>query len=403
LPWLLIGIAVLLIFRTRVASSRAMIALAMGPVLIALVFACGQLRWCNQLDAGLIALLVAITSAINATVIARRWWWSFVATVLLLPGLLQLAPPVRTAARHELSEVDVESLVERDLAHWLAQRTNGTALVLASPDLTASLCYHGGLRGLGTLDRENKDGLMATVMITRATSPDEALALIQKRGITHIVIPSWANMLNKYATGLSQSTGSFIDVLNRWESLVWLRPVPYHLPRIGGFEGQFVAVFEVVDEQDKADALSGLAEYFVEMGQIEQAAGMLGELNQFPRNLSAMVALAQIESARGDATALAGVYNLVVGELSRGADHALPWDRRVSLAGVLAQGNRLDLAREQTRRCFAEIDEVKLRSLSAGALFRLEAVGRKLGMEIADNRLRALGRSLLPPGARSRF
>ena len=403
LPWLLIGVALwLLVRRPTTAGQRTLIAVALGPVLVALVLASLQLRWCNQLDAALLALLVAATSGSAGP--AVRWGWSVLVGALLLPGILQLLPPMRAEARTALTETDVTGIIERDLAHWLARRTRGEAVVLASPDLTTSLYYHGGLRGLGTLDWENEMGLKAAVRITSATSPDEALALIQQRGVTHIVIPSWDVTLDAYAKiGSSMSGNSFIAALNRWVPLVWLRPLPYHLPKISGFEDQAVTVLEVVEEQDKSTALSRQAEYFVEMGRLDLAGGLRKELQRFPSDLGAMVALAQVESAQGNAAGFAQVFNPLISYLAGGADRALAWDRRVSLLGVLAQGNRLDLAREQVRRCLAEATEARVRTLTTGALFRLLALGRKFNLEIADQRVRELARGLLPPSSRSRL
>ena len=405
---LLIGTAaVLLLRRQTIMTRRVLIAVALGPVLVSLGFACFQLRWFNLLDAGLLVLLVAATAGVGGMVITglRRWLWAGLTAVLLAISAMQLLPPIGAGAQHALNEVDVEGIIERDLAHWLAHRVGPPgAIVLASPNLTTALNFHGGLRGLGTLDWENKGGLAAAVRIASATSQEEARALISQRGVTHIVIPSWDNFLDEYARlGSNLPERTFIAGLNRWTTFGWLRPVPYHLPKIGGFEGQSVVVFEVIEEQAEASALSLQTEYFVEMGQTEMAENMRPKLRRFPTNLPAMVALAQLEVARGDATALAAVFGPLLSSLSAGADRGLAWDRRVSLAYVLAQGNRPELAREQVRRCLGELNEMRLRSLSTGSLFRLQVLGKKFGLEISNPQLRTLALDLLPPASRSRL
>ena len=81
----------------------------------------------------------------------------------------------------------------------------------------------------------------------------------------------------------------------------------------------------------------------------------------------------------------------------------MPWDRRVSLAIMLARGKQMDLAREQVRRCLKEVDEAKLRWLSTGSLYRLQVLCKAYGLPIADQRLRELARDLLPPELRSRL
>jgi hypothetical protein len=75
----------------------------------------------------------------------------------------------------------------------------------------------------------------------------------------------------------------------------------------------------------------------------------------------------------------------------------------VSLAAVLAQGKRPDLAREQVRRCLAEANDARLRALSGGSLFRLLVLAGKLGVEFPDRRLHDVAQSLLPPASRSRL
>jgi hypothetical protein len=88
--------------------------------------------------------------------------------------------------------------------------------------------------------------------------------------------------------------------------------------------------------------------------------------------------------------------------LSGGYDRTLPWDRRVSLAVVLAEGEHPDLAREQVRRCLDGIDEPRIRSLTTAALFRLQVLAKAFQLEISDPKLRNLARQLLPAELRDR-
>ena len=86
----------------------------------------------------------------------------------------------------------------------------------------------------------------------------------------------------------------------------------------------------------------------------------------------------------------------VVKRLSAGGDRNLPWDRRVSLAVVLARAQRMDLSRAQVQRCLAQIDEVRIRSLTTYSLFHLDYLRGKFGFEIKDLRMRQLVTELLP-------
>jgi len=188
-----------------------------------------------------------------------------------------------------------------------------------------------------------------------------------------------------------------------WRLPPWLKPVPYQLPTIAGFEGQSVTILEVVDDQDGAAALSRIAEYFLEMGQPDRAAAVGLALRRFPADLGALTARAQVEIARGDTAGSDRTVESLLRRLSSGADRALPWDRRVSLAIVLARSRHADLAREQVRRCMAEIDEAGLRSLTTGSLYRLQVLGKAYGLGITDQRLRQIALYLLPSDLRSRL
>lgn len=388
-------------------ASRAALAIALGPVLVGSGFACWQLgRW-NGVDAVLLALLIAITVTLRDGLrqsFALKLWTAGLA-LLLMPGLFQLWPSTKSPKDVPLDEVELSGLIARDLAHWLTKHAEpGKAVVLAPPNETAALYYYGGLRGVGTLSWENQAGIGAAVRIFSATSPTEALALIERRGITHIVIPSWDRYLNEYVRlGVGQMDLSFLGGLRNWALPPWLRPVAYELPAVPGYEGQSVAVFAVVEEQDEATSLSRLAEYFVEMGQMDFAAQVSQSLQRFPVDVGAVIARAQVAMARREGAGLAEALNALTPRLAAGADRNLPWDRRVGLTVVLAQGGKMDLAREQVRKCLAETTETKLRSLSTSSLYRLLVLAKRFELDLPDARLRELARDLLPVDWRARL
>lgn len=407
LPLCLVFPATWLLLRRRSGPApRAAIAVALGPVLVALGFACRQLSWWNGLDGALLALLVAATSALGEKRIHRfaRWTWSASVALALLPSAILVIPRENPGKKNTLDQTEVLGLIERDLARWMATHTEaGEAVVLAPPDETMTMYYYGGMRGVVTPGWENRSGLGAAIRIASASTPEEARDLIAKRGVTHIVIPQWDPYFDIYAQlGLGRLEGSFIDRLHHWDLPPWLRPVPYLLPTIGGFEGQSIAVFEVIDEQDNATAEARLAEYFVEMGRLDLAASAAKTLRRFPGDLGALVAQAQIEKALGDADGFARSVDLLMPRLSSRADRTLPWDRRLSLAVVLALGQHMEQAGMEVRQCLATVDEKRLRSLSTGSLYRLEVLSKATGHAIADPRLRKLALDLLPQFLRVR-
>jgi len=389
-------------------ATRTALAVMLGAVLCAFGLAYLQLKSWALLEVTLLVLLIAITShlGLDATNRLRRWLWTGGALLVLLPGIFQLIPPKKSLTDNVLTLPEAVGLVERDLAHWLAKRRGpgDPAVVLATPNLTTTLNYYGGLRGLGTLSWENPTGLTFAIRIAISTSRYEIIALLRQRGVTHIVIPSWDAYFDPHLQSASVQVGEmFYRSLNRWALPAWLRPIPYQLPSIPGFEKQSVRVFEVVDDQDEPVAASRMTEYFVEQGEWENAKASHQTLLKYPADFGVLVARAQLWAALNDAASFTPVFEPLLSRLASGADRYLPWDRRVSLAVVLARGKRLDLARDQVQRCLAEVTEDHLRSLSTNALYQLLVLGKTVGVEIADPRLRALAVDLLPAGVRPRI
>ena len=403
LPLLLLGPALWLLARRQTGRERrTALAIALGPVLVTLILACLELRWWNGCDCMLLALMAAAT-AVNSS--RHRWLWSGFAGLVFLPGLVQLVPPAWAPENIAFTRLEVEGLIERALAHWIADHADSDgAVILVPPDRTTSWCFHGGLRGLGSANWENRDGLEATIRIVTATTAKEALALIQDRGVTHIILPSWDTDLDEFARWtLRNPEDAFIMAIHHWALPPWLRPLPYKLPAIAGFEGQSVVILQVTDESNRAASLGRLAEYFIESQQLDLAASAGQALQRYPADLGALVALAQVEKARGEAEDFAKTFNVLLSSVAAGFDRTLAWDRRVSLAVVLAQGERNDLAREQVRRCLEKLDESRIRSLTTGSLFRLQVLSKAYGLEISDPTLRELARKLLPAELRGRL
>ncbi|MEZ5276570.1 MAG: hypothetical protein R3F07_09340 [Opitutaceae bacterium] len=409
-PLLILIPALWIIPRDRSSDNRRLVlVLLMGPLVLLIALASLQLRVWNAVDAMLlVVLIVVVTPARGRDRIPTGKWsisMSFLAALLFAPGLLLLHVRTGYANPKELNQTEAEFVVERNLAHWLARRAGPEGVtVLAAPQLTASLAYYGSLRGLGTLHPENNDGVAAAIRIASSTSNMESQALLEKRGVTHVIIPSWDSGLTDYARiGSGVPSGTFVALLNRWELPPTIRPVVYPMPRIPGWEGQAVTVFEVVEEQDPADALSRLAEYFIEMGEIERATAYRTELGNFPASLGAIAALGQIAMAKGDTAAFSSVMDLAVPYTEGGAARSMPWDRRVSLAIVLTQGKQRELAREQVEACLKRTTEANLRSLTPSSLFRFLLLCRMFNLEIPDPDLGAKARSMVPPDLRERL
>lgn len=392
--------------RPAAAASLAAVAVGLGPVLVLLAFAGWHLALWAALGGVWAALLVALTAAIPNRSRAAGWSWSVAVGLAAVSGAVAVWPATPTGAGDAVTEVELEALLQRDLAHWLAARTpeNG-AVVLAPPAMTNLLNFFGGIRGLGTPDPGNREGFAAAVRLCAATSADEAEVLARKREITHVVLPSWDPFLDEYARlGTSQPEKTLMAWLHRWLPPRWLRPVPYLLPQADGIGDRAVVVFEVTEMQDQAGALGRMAEYFVEMGKLDEAGHVALALGEgFPDDINGSIARAGVALARGDSAELGRVLLALRPLLDRGADEDLPWDRRVALALVLAQGRQPELAKKQVRGCLAAADEMRLRQLSTVGLYRLLILGKAFGVQIEDPALSAYAHGLLPPEMRARF
>lgn len=401
-PTLLIltGAVVALIPRSANASGRPALAFAIGPVAVALAFAVVHVRRWAYVDAALIVLSVAWawsnTEAKRRVVLALA---AGIAALIFIPGCWWTASALRATQTDSVSIPEVEALVERDFAHWLGRRVgHAGAVVLAPPDLTVSTYFHGGLRGLVTPYPENNDGFNAAVRICSAPSADIALALVKKRQVTHIAIPSWDSSLDDYArVGAPGNDATLIRMLHQWLPPRWLRPVPYPLPKIPGFEDASLVVFEVVDVQDNGAALGRLGEYFIEMNQPDRAAAVAGALEQaFESDLNGQISRALVWAALKEPQKFSAAMTGLMSNLASESEGTLPWDRRVSLAFALAQAGEMDRAKEQAKRCLAEMDEAALRSLTPLSVYRFNALLKALSLEITDPELQKLASELSP-------
>jgi hypothetical protein len=403
---ILVPAGLLLMVRSIVPSLRVPIALALGPVLVALGFSYRQISGWNGVDAALLVLLVACASATRLWARPRliSGCAAAFAALILIPGAIEVWPSSDSRVGEGLNETDVVGLVERDMAYWLSSHAGPAGgIILAPPNVNATLYYYGGLKGLASFSWEDRDGFQAAVRILSATTPEEAQELIGVHGVTQIIIPSWDPFMDVYAQiGSGQVSGTFLDRLHQWNLPRWIKPVPYLVPTISGFEGQAAIVLEIVDEQDDATALSRIAEYFVDMGQLTLAAKAEGGLRRFPADLGALIARAQVQTATGDTDELSKSVDLIVRRIASGADHDLQWDQKIGLAVLLVQAHRVDLARPRLVQALAEIDDEKLRSLSTVLLYRLQVLRKALNLEISDPRLRSLSIELLPSELRAR-
>jgi len=148
--------------------------------------------------------------------------------------------------------------------------------------------------------------------------------------------------------------------------------------------------------------LSRIAEYFAQMGQLDQAAAAGQALARlFPDEPGALLARAVVASACGNAVEFGDALKGVEPRLNEDFAATLPWDRQIELAIVLAEAKRHGKSHEILRHCLAELDEGHLRSLTTVSLYHLQLLTKAFGEQIQEPRLRQLSRDLLPPEIRA--
>jgi len=392
--------------RQTARPTRAAVAMTLGPVLVALAFACTKLSWWQTLDALLLVTLAATAPVISSREIASktRIVWISVAFALLAPGFIYVLGWDRPSKGNALNQTELQDLILRDLAGWISQHSDpGTVTVLSPPSASTAICYYGAFRGIGSLSEENKDGIMAAIRIMSDRSVREAKAIVDRRKITHIILLSWDTFFDDCTLAAAgQIEGTFRDQLKFTTLPNWLRPLAYRLPAIPGFEDKSVTVFEVVEEQDEATTLGNITLYFIEMGDLDQARSEAAGLTRFSIDFGAWVVRAQLAAATGDEAELAKVLKVLQSRLAARVQPLISWNRRVDLAVVLARAKAEALAKKQLEVCIADIDEAKIRSLSPQSVYRLLVLCRGFGVSLPPAQ-RALALSLVPSVLRARL
>jgi hypothetical protein len=376
---------------------------ALGAVVLTAGWACFRLRGWSTAGMLVLPLLALAGAGLTRGTLSpgRRGAWLAALGLLLLPGLLLTGVSTLKGGAERVTEKDAEALIERRLARWLQARMGSDgACVLASPGLSASLAYFGGIRVLASPYPENQHGFQAAVRIASSTSPDEAQALASGRELTHIALASWSPELSTMAR-LKPKEGdapSLIDQLENWMPPRWLRPVAYHLPSVEGLPDHTLALFEVVELQDQPTALARLAEYFAEMGRMKEALAVVGSLiHHFPGDAGGAAARAQVAAAQRDRAEFSEAVRVLLRDYSQPDIDALDWERRVSIGLVLAQAQRAEPARATLGACLAEMNEANLRSLSPAALYRLILAARTMALGFEEAPLYPRAVHMLPP------
>lgn len=393
--------------RTALPAVRRLAILSLVAILCVAAVSVFQLRSWSMVDALAIALLVALLPAAfrprEQAALVRAAWAGVAAIVFF--GLVEVIGSLSLGHSDRPNLAEIEGLRERQLAHWLADHsTSAASNVLLPPYRTASFCFYAPLHGIGSQNWENSEGAAAAFHLAASPRADEAEALVAERGVTDIVLPSWDNdLVDVISAGSPQPEKTFIYQLKHWTVYNWLRPRAYQPRSIAGADDAPATVFSVVDEADRAVAISRYTEYFLETQQGGLAAQGAKALRHYPGSIAALTTIAQVDKAEGDDQSFAKDLHTIVGLLQADPDQDIAFDQRVSLAVVLLLGGEQSLAQKQSLRCMQDATPERIRFLGTGALYHLMVLAKSFDQSFTDPKLNQVARDLLPQNLTERL
>ena len=383
-------------------------AFILAASLVTLVLASLQLRWWNLVDVFLLAGL-AVFLGNNSEGDRRGRVRAVFAAAVALPGLFVGFPQKVEREDPDVSQLEAQGLVERDFGYWIAKRGTVEPTVLYSTPIFASAAaFYGGFDSVVSSDHDNRVGNLTAVRIASAVTEQEISVLVRTRKITHVALPLWDPALehlvrigHNIPAGQPLRENSFAVSLQLWDMPVWMRPMDYLIPSETRFAGLDLRAFIVVPEQEPDLALSRLADFFVERGQLGELRDFRKSLEAYPRSVPALAAMARIDLALREGVRLAETLETLTPLLSRRAGRNLPPDRRISLATLFIQTKQGELAREQIETCMDEIDVDSLKAMTPGTVINLIALSASLGVPFRDAMIEETAIAMTPPAVRT--
>lgn len=155
-----------------------------------------QVRWIGLFSA-IAALSAALTggwlAALAAAEARRALGAAVIALVVLQAGYLAYLQTTSlrgvVAGKSLLTEI-VPFVLNKQFALALTAREDRPTAVLADPNLVPSLWYFARVPGMVSFYWENLEGLHDAVEVFAGDDPEKAREVLQRRGISHIIVPS---------------------------------------------------------------------------------------------------------------------------------------------------------------------------------------------------------------------
>ncbi len=413
LPLIALPMLALFFSRKLLRPWKAVLAMVLIPGLLVFGLALTEILWlgldCALWLPGLTVLALIVTRARPDI----RWpWWTkmgagvFACLVVLPYPVFTIAYKFKQGFVAPTNALDLAQVVTRDASWRIRQRLGAqTGLIVSGPTVTTWMMYFGGFDGLGSYGLENAAGMKAAAAIYGAETPAKAGALIEKYGVTDLVVFSWDAFAAEYAklahglrvTDAAPQPAFLLDILTTGNFPPWLRPIPFTLPKDNpDLKNQFVLILEVIPNNSPTLGHVHTAEYLWATGKIEKAEKEIQQaLALEPNYLPALAAQACAQQRAGQT----GLFQETIKTINAQLDQAgsLAFDDRVNLASALADANQAS-ATDQLKLCLAEADEKAVRHLLPDQLVDFIQLTAPLAKTTpkAEEWL-GLARSLTPP------
>jgi hypothetical protein len=274
--------AVALQFLTAVGrGTKAVLFFLVVPILLITVLQFYQIRWGMLTGPLYIALAGIVIPQIWKLIPPNTFSRSLGAISLALFGFLFVEPSFKNcfvnswSQYRALDEIRLSmgqglALLHRQMARTILDDANGKPVVLlSSPNSSCLLSAIGGFRTVGTLYWENVAGLKKSAETLNAQSDPEALALIQKLGVTHVSMMSWENFIEPFFGILyperrpDKSYAASFGKRALFDNTIpaWSRPLVFPPNDLTGGLQQKVLMLRVAPEQSLYEAKYHLARF----------------------------------------------------------------------------------------------------------------------------------------------
>jgi hypothetical protein len=306
-PALILASAGLMFSRGVGHGTKSTLVCLVVPIMVITGLQFYQVRWgmlAGPLYIGLAGIVIPqVWKLIPRSLLGR----SFAAALLLGFGFLFVQPSFynsftnvwsqyRSGENMQLSPGQGLALIHRQMARTLLDDADGKPIVLlSSPNSSCLLSSVGGFQTVGTLYWENVDGLKKAAEALNAQNDDEALALIQKLGVTHVSVMTWENFIEPFFGILYPKPPpdkTFADSFGKkalFDRTIpsWSRPLVFPPNNLTQGLQQQVLLLRVAPEQSLPEAKFHLARFVQHVGgnpvQAEITYKQL--LDQYPENV----------------------------------------------------------------------------------------------------------------------